>query len=138
MRAAWAWVALAAWGLGGCIAASPGGKVAAFEGDVADMATPVPAPATQQVDSNNNPNARRRANERERNVVAERGQQDVDRNATVAERGRQDVDVVTRFEAAPVSLDRVSFERAFRSEPPTMGAAFAAERRMDTFTMGRR
>jgi hypothetical protein len=121
MRAEWVWVALAAWGLGGCIAASPG-KVAAFEGDVADMATPVPAPVMQRVDSNNNPNARRRANDRERNVIAERGRQDV----------------VTRFEPAPVSLDRVSFEPAVRSEPPAMNAVFAVERRMDTFPMGRR
>jgi hypothetical protein len=138
MRAEWAWVALLAWGLNGCIAARPSGKVAVFEGDVADMATPVPAPATQWVDSNNNSNPRRRANDRERNVIPERGQQDVDRNATVAERGRQDVDVATRFEPASVSLERVFFEPVVRSEPPAMGAAFAAERRMDASAMGRR
>ncbi len=117
MRAAWAWVALAAWGLGGCIATSggPGGKFAASDGD---MATPLPAAAPQRVDSNNNPNARRRA-------------YDGDRNVTVTERGRQDV--VTRLD--PVSSDRVSHERAGRSDAPAMGAA---ERRMDTCPMGRR
>jgi hypothetical protein len=117
MRAAWGWVALAAWGLGGCIATSggPGGKFAASDGD---MATPLPAAAPQRVDSNNNPNARRRA-------------YDGDRNVPIAERGRQDV--VTRFD--PVSLGRVSFERAGRFEAPVMGAA---ERRMDACAMGRR